>query len=47
MIGRELREAGKSACVQSQPEYNKLQIGANSFSYDAVFDQESNQEDIY
>lgn len=46
-MGRELRDANRRTCVESQPEYNKLTIGTSSFSYDRVFDQESHQQDIY
>ena len=40
-IGRELRDGNRRTCVESDPVYNKLQIGAAEFSYDRVFDQES------
>ena len=40
-VGRELRDANRRSCVASEPEHNKLTIGASSFSYDRVFDQES------
>jgi len=40
-VGRELRDANRRSCVESQPDYNKLTIGTTSFSYDRVFDQES------
>lgn len=47
MIGKELREGKGATCITSTPELNKLQIGSKEFYFDRVFDQESNQEDVF
>jgi hypothetical protein len=47
MIGRELREGKGATCIHSAPDLGKLQIGTKEFFFDAVFDTESNQKDLF
>ncbi len=41
LIGRELKDTNKRLCIESSPEYNKLQMDSAEFGFDRVFDQES------
>lgn len=47
MVGKELREGNRKTCITLTPELGKLQIGSKEFLFDKVFEQESNQEDIF
>lgn len=47
MNSKETREGKGATCVTTQPELGKLQIGAKEFFFDRVFDQQSNQQDLF
>jgi hypothetical protein len=47
LVGREMRDGQGKTCVESNEANSKIQIGANEFSFDRVFAEESYQEDIY
>ncbi len=47
MNSKETREGKGATCVTTWPELGKLQIGAKEFFFDRVFDQQSNQEDLF
>ena len=46
MNSKETRE-GSAPCVTTQAEENKLKVGSKEFSFDAVFDPDTCQEDLF
>lgn len=47
LVGRELRDGNKRTCVEAKSEVNKILLDMNEFTFDKVFDMESDQDDIY
>ena len=46
-VGREIKERDKGSCIETQSILNKISIGQKMFQFDKVFDNESQQDEIF
>ena len=46
-VGRELRDLERKSCVTTQQILNKISIGEKMFQFDRVFDQDSQQQELF